>query len=207
MTEATEAPQTSATIFVPAAELRLPEPRRRMPRRPPLAGCPRAVRPPHRSRDPPACSGLPPGARVESPGEPLPLWVPEKGLRRRSGACPKAPMSPPRHWPGRHRCLHGRSSLGCLQGYGVQRDEVGRQLPYYTPAENECKAGGSRTAEGACLHGRTEPTPTVYPPVWFPPLDFDSGIVKVGAGDMYGKEAAAQTGTDASETGMGASKS
>ena len=50
--------------------------------------------------------------------------------------------------------------------------------------EGGCTAEGTsiRTAEGedACYDERTEPTPTVYPPVWFPPLDFDSGIIKVG---------------------------
>ena len=51
-----------------------------------------------------------------------------------------------------HRCKHGRSHLGCLAGFGVQRDaRTGRKLP---------------------IHGRIEPEVTEYPPVWFPPLAF-----------------------------------
>ena len=67
-----------------------------------------------------------------------------------------------------------------LLGYARR---AGRTLPY-TTREGDCTAEGTsiRTAEGedACYDERTEPTPTVYPPVWFPPLDFDSGIIKVG---------------------------
>ena len=101
--------------------------------------------------------------------------------------------------PEPQRCRHGRGHLGCLLGYGIQRDGLGRRLPY-TTLEGECTTGqlargqaegtSIRTAEGedACYYERTEPTPAVYPPVWFPPLDFDSGIIKVGVDGVYEDE-------------------
>jgi hypothetical protein len=91
----------------------------------------------------------------------------------------------------RQRCRHGRGHLGCLQGYGIQRDGLGRRLPH-TALEADCIAGGTsiRTAEGehACFYERTEPAPTVYPSVWSPPLDFDAGIIKVGVDGVYEDE-------------------
>ena len=119
------------------------------------------------------------------------------GVRFR--ACPKLPMSRHRVGPFRQRCRHGRGHLGCLLGYGIQRDGLGRRLPY-TTLEGECTTGqlargqaegtSIRTAEGedACYYERTEPTPAVYPPVWFPPLDFNSGIIKVGVDGVYEDE-------------------
>ena len=104
---------------------------------------------------------------------------------------PKAAVSRRRVWPFRHRCRHGRGHLGCLQGYGVQRDELGRRLPH-TALEAKCIAGGTSilTAEGehACSYERTEPAPTNYPRVWFPPLDWDAGIIKVGVDGVYEEE-------------------
>ena len=117
--------------------------------------------------------------------------------------------------PEPQRCRHGRGHLGCLLGYGIQRDGLGRRLPY-TTLEGECTTGqlargqaegtSIRTAEGedACYYERTEPTPAVYPPVWFPPLDFDSGIIKVGVDGVYEDEdedeAARKAGMGKSET-------
>ena len=57
--------------------------------------------------------------------------------------------------PEPYRCRHGRNHMGCLAGYGVQRDEQGRELG---PEE------------------RVEPTEVLYPPAWQPPLDFDKGV-------------------------------
>ena len=69
---------------------------------------------------------------------------------------PKAAISRRRVCPFRHRCRHGRGHLGCLQGYGVQRDELGRRLPH-TALEAKCIAGGTSilTAEGE--HGACSP--------------------------------------------------
>ena len=188
-------PMDSNTIYVPATELTLPEPRRSVViKRRWLAAAHAAA---HRSRGPPACSGLRSG--------------PEKRSTRRCGcrreavswralrACPKLPMSRHRVGPFRQRCRHGRGHLGCLLGYGIQRDGLGRRLPY-TTLEGECTTGqlargqaegtSIRTAEGedACYYERTEPTPAAYPPVWFPPLDFNSGIIKVGVDGVYEDE-------------------
>ena len=152
-------------------------------------------RPPRRSSSP---TPHVPRATPHGPERPL------CGLR--SGRLPKAPPTSRRRlWPSRHRCRHGRSHLGCLLGYGVQRNELGRRLPH-TTLEGDCTAEGTsiRTAEGedACVYKRTEPAPAVYPAVWFPPLDFDSGIIKVGVGGVYKDDAAAKTGMRNLETGV-----
>ncbi len=54
--------------------------------------------------------------------------------------------------PEPDRCVYGRGLLGCLAGWGVQRDRDGAELE-----------GGARV----------EPLPPAGVPVWIPPVDFD----------------------------------
>merc|ERR1740139_1964467 len=109
--------------------------------------------------------------------------IPNKPMRSRTIFVPATELA----LPEPHRCRHGR------------------RLPH-TTLEGDCTAEGTsiRTAEGedACVYKRTEPAPAVYPAVWFPPLDFDSGIIKVGVGGVYKDDAAAKTGMRNLETGV-----
>ena len=53
------------------------------------------------------------------------------------------------------RCRNGRNHRGCLAGYGIQRDAYGRVLE-----EEE----------------RMVPSSQKYPAVWYPPLNFWTGV-------------------------------